>query len=215
MSILQPIQVVLADDHAMVRQALAQILDESSTIRVIGQAADGKEALARVEKLTPDVLVLDYSLPDTDAPTLIPQILSRHPRIKILVLTIHENIHYAMTIMDSGAQGYIVKSAAMAELVEGIQTVYEGETYVSPKVSQRVFAHLRTGRTKAGLDTLSPREMEVLRMLGSGFGIKECARRLDVSVSAASTYRARLMEKLKLQTTAEIIRFAIENDLVG
>ncbi len=141
-----------------------------------------REALQRIESLLPDVIVLDYSLPDTDAPTLIPQILARRARIKILVLTIHENIHYAMTIMDSGAHGYVVKSAAMAELVEGFRRSTRAKLCIS-KVSQRVFAHLRTGRTRAGLDTLSPRELEVLRMLGSGLGLKNVH---DVSKSVSA-----------------------------
>jgi DNA-binding NarL/FixJ family response regulator len=103
----------------------------------------------------------------------------------------------------------------MSELIAVIESVRQGETYVSPKVSKRVFDHLRSGRPSSGLDKLSVREQEIFKLLGAGFGIKDCAQRLNISISAASTYRARLLEKLGLHTTAQVIRFAIENDLIG
>jgi DNA-binding NarL/FixJ family response regulator len=210
------VRIVLADDHAMVREALAQILEESGCIKVVGQAADGPEALDLAAKLQPDVLVLDYSMPRLDTPSAIASLLRRWPRLKVLVLTIHESIHYAVKVLESGAHGYVIKSAAVGELVEAIQTVSAGEVYISPKVSQRVIQHLRRPkRDRSGLEGLSQREFELLRVLGAGLSLKECARHLHISTSSASTYRTRLMEKLGLHTTAEIIRFALENDIVG
>jgi DNA-binding NarL/FixJ family response regulator len=210
------IQVVLADDHAMVREALAQILQDSGCIRVVGQGADGTQALEIVAQTRPDVLVLDYSMPRLDTPSAIASLLGRWPHLKILVLTVHENIHYAVKVLESGAHGYVVKSSAVGELVEAIKAVAEGEVYISPTLSQRVLQHLRRPRKeRVGLEALSQREFELLRVLGAGLGLKECARRLNISASSASTYRARLMEKLNLHTTAEIIRFALENDIVG
>jgi DNA-binding NarL/FixJ family response regulator len=210
------IRVVLADDHAMVREALAQILQESGCIRVVGQAANGSEALDAAARAQPDVIVLDYSMPGLDAAAAIAALLRRRPELKILVLTVHENIHYAVKVLESGAHGYVVKSAAVAELVDAIQAVSAGEVYVSPKVSQRVIQHLRRPkRDRVGLESLSQREFELLRVLGAGMSLKECARHLNISTSSASTYRSRLMEKLNLHTTAEVIRFALENDIVG
>lgn len=210
------IQVVLADDHAMVREALAQILQESGCIRVVGQAADGPTAVEAVGRTRPDLLVLDYSMPGLDTPVAIADLLRRWPGLKVLVLTVHENIHYAVKVLESGAHGYVVKSAAVGELVEAIRAVSEGEVYISPKVSQRVIQQLRRPkRDRVGLEALSQREFELLRVLGAGMSLKECARHLAISTSSASTYRARLMEKLNLHTTAEIIRFALENDIVG
>lgn len=210
------IRVVLADDHAMVREALAQLLDESGHIKVIGQASDGHQALELAVALRPDVIVLDYTMPNLDAPSAIETLLHRLPDLKILILTVHENIHYAVKVLESGAHGYVVKSAAVGELVEAIQAASEGEVYISPKVSQRVIQHLRRPRKeRVGLEALSQREFELLRVLGAGMSLKECARHLNISASSASTYRARLMEKLKLRTTAEVIRFALENDIVG
>jgi DNA-binding NarL/FixJ family response regulator len=210
------IRVVLADDHAMVREALAQILQESGCVRVVGQAANGPEALEVAAKTQPDVLILDYSMPGLDAPAAIETLLRRHPHLKVLVLTVHENIHYAVKVLESGAHGYVVKSAAVGELVEAIQGVSGGECYISPKVSQRVIQHLRKPRRdRVGVEALSQREFELLRVFGAGMSLKECARHLSISTSSASTYRARLMEKLNLHSTAEVIRFALENDIVG
>jgi DNA-binding NarL/FixJ family response regulator len=210
------IRVVLADDHAMVREALAQILEESGSLRVVGQAASGPKALEVAAKTLPDVMVMDYSMPGLDASTVIETLLHRWPEIKILVLTVHENIHYAVKVLESGAHGYVVKSAAVAELVEAIRAVSTGECYISPKVSQRVIQHLRRPRRdRVGLEALSQREFELLRVLGAGMSLKESARHLHISTSSASTYRTRLMEKLDLHSTPELIRFALENDIVG
>jgi DNA-binding NarL/FixJ family response regulator len=209
-------RVVLADDHAMVREGLAQILEESGSVRVVGQAANGAEALEAAAKTGPDVMVLDYSMPGPDAAAVITALLHRWPHLKILILTVHENIHYAVKVLECGAHGYVIKSAAVSELVEAIQAVSTGEVYISPKVSQRVIQHLRRPkRDRVGLEALSQREFELLRVLGAGMSLKECARHLHISTSSASTYRARLMEKLNLHTTAEVIRFALENDIVG
>jgi DNA-binding NarL/FixJ family response regulator len=210
------IRVVLADDHAMVREALGRALADIGHVRVVGQAADGLQALEVVGKTQPDVLVLDYSMPKLNALTAIESLLRQYPQVKVLVLTVHENIHYAVKVLESGAHGYVIKSAAVQELVEAIQAVAEGELYISPKVSQKVIQHLRQPkRDRVGLEALSQREFDLLRVLGAGMSLKECARHLNISTSSASTYRTRLMEKLQLRTTAELIRFALENDIVG
>jgi DNA-binding NarL/FixJ family response regulator len=210
------IRVVLADDHAIVREPLAEVLEDSGCIRVVGQAADGLQTLEVVARATPDVLVLDYSMPKSNALSLIETLLRQHPHLKVLVLTVHENIHYAVKVLESGGHGYVIKSAAVQELVEAIQSVASGELYISPKVSQKVLQHLRQPkRDRVGLEALSQREFDLLRVLGAGMSLKECARQLNISTSSASTYRTRLMEKLQLRTTAELIRFALENDIVG
>jgi DNA-binding NarL/FixJ family response regulator len=210
------LRAVLADDHTMVRQALAQILAESGRIEVVGQAGDGTEALTVVARSDPDVLVLDYSMPGTPALDVLAAVSRDHPRVKVLVLTVHESIHYAVRVLEHGAQGYVLKSDAAAELLDAVAAVGQGDIYISPRVSQRVIHHLRQPRSgRVGLEALSEREFQLLRVLGSGMSLKECAARLDISVSTASTYRTRLMEKLGLRSTAEIIRFALEHDVVG
>ncbi len=211
----RPVRVLLADDHELVRQGLAQILGDTPDVRVVGQTGKAAQVAALAAELRPDLVVLDYSMPDLDCPSVIGRLRKELPDVKILVLTIHESIHYAVKVLECGAHGYIVKSAAVQELVDAIRSVDEGEVFISPKISQKILGQLRTPRTdRLGIDALSPREFELLRLLGSGLGLKECARRLDVTTSTASTYRARLMEKLDLRTTAQIIRFAIEQGVV-
>lgn len=211
-----PIRVVLADDHEMVREALARILEESGRIRIVAQASDGSQTLVAVRTTQPDVVVLDYSMPKQDAPALIEKLLREFPDVKILVLTVHENVHYAVRVLEAGAHGYLIKRAAVDELVEGIDTVYQGRIYVSARVSQEVLRHLRQPkRERLGLESLSQREFDLLRMLGAGKTLQQCAGQMKVSTSTASTYRARIMDKLNLSSTAELIRFAIEQDVVG
>jgi len=211
-----PIRVLLADDHVMVREVLAQFLDESGCIQVVGQAANADQVFEVAGATKPDVIVLDYGMPRSDALTTIETLLVRHPKSKVVVLTVHENIHYAVKVLESGAHGYVVKSAAVSELVDALRAVSEGEVYISTKVSQSVLKHLRQPRKeRLGMESLSQREFETLRLLGAGMSLKECAHHLDISASSASTYRARVMEKLKLNTTAELIRFALQNEIVG
>lgn len=217
MSLLRtPIRVVLADDHEMVREALARILEESGRITVVAQASDAAQACDAVRSTAPEMVVLDYSMPGRDAPGVIEQLLQMAPDINILVLTVHENMHYAVRVLEAGAHGYLIKSAAVDELVEAIDTVHQGRVYVSPQVSQQVFQHLRRPkRDRVGLEALSQREFDLLRMLGAGKTLQECAREMMISTSTASTYRARMMEKLNLASTAELIRFALEHNVAG
>ncbi|MDP7269182.1 MAG: response regulator transcription factor [Pirellulales bacterium] len=216
MSSRLPIRVVLADDHSMVREALARTLEDGGAITVVGQASDGFEVLGIVESTDPEIVVLDYSMPNLDAPGVVEALLRKDSSIKILVLTVHENIHYAMRVLESGAHGYLIKSAAVEELVAAIQIVQSGGIYISPKVSPEVLRQMRTPkRQRVGLEALSQREFDLLRILGAGKSLQQCAKEMKVSTSTASTYRSRVMEKLKLESTAELIRFALEHDVVG
>ena len=209
------IRVLLADDHIMVREGLSQILEDSDRICVVEQVSSGKEVLEVLTTKQPDIVVLDYRMPGLDAPYVIKHICAEYPSVKVLILTIHANIHYAVRVLECGAHGYVIKSAAVQELVEAIEAVDRGEVYLSADVSQNILQHLRKPkRDRIGLDSLSTREFELLRSLGSGMGLKQCADHLNISTSTASTYRSRLMEKLNLGNTAEIIRFALENDIV-
>lgn len=209
------IRVVIADDHAMVREALCRALAQSG-FEVVGQAGTVQEALEVLDRTTPHVLVLDYTIPQGDAPGAMEAALGKHPKLKIVVLTVHQNIHYAVRVLEAGAFGFVVKSAAVEELVDAVRTAFQGEVFISPSVSQLVLQRLRQPKKdRSGLEALSQREFDVLRVLGSGMGIKQCADYLDIGTSTASTYRARIMEKLNLKNTAELIRFALENGLVG
>lgn len=213
---LNPTSVVLADDHAMVRESLARVLEDSGAVVVKGHACDGRELISVVQAESPDCVVLDYSMPHLDAPHAIEKLLARHPQLKILVLTVHENVHYAVRALEAGAHGYMIKSAAVDELMDAIHSVSQGGIYISPQVSQEVWLQLRRPKRKRmGLESLSQREFDVLRILGTGVSLQECAEQMKVSTSTVSTYRSRILEKLNLTTTAELIRFAIENQVVG
>lgn len=216
MSLLNPISVVLADDHAMVRESLARVLESSGEVRVLAQAGNGRELIERVAEHRPDCLVMDFSMPHHDAPEVIVQLLKDYPKLRILVLTVHENVHYAVRTLEAGAQGYLIKSAAVDELVEAIRTVHAGDVYISRKISPDVWSQIRRPkRDREGLPSLSKREFDVLRLLGSGVSLQECAQQLDLSNSTVSTYRTRILEKLNLHSTAELIRFAIEQGVVN
>lgn len=216
MNLLKPISVVLADDHAMVRESLARVLDTCSEISVVGQAGSGEEVPAAVRQTLPDCLVMDYTMPNHEPVEVIEQLLSEFTNLKILILTVHENVHYAVRTLEAGAHGYLIKSAAVEELVEAITTIREGNVYISKKISPDVWTLLRRPQGKRkGIDSLSQREFDVLRILGGGASLQECAQQLNIGVSTVSTYRGRILEKLKLSNTSDLVRFAIENKLVN
>jgi DNA-binding NarL/FixJ family response regulator len=209
------IRILLVDDHAMVREALSRILGESSRIKVAGQAGDGQSALKMARELRPDMVVMDYSMPGMDALDILARLRQDHPKIKVLILTVHDNPHYAIKSLQAGAHGFVIKSAAVRELVAAITAVHTGGLYVPPELSDKVFNHLwGTSKRRVGVEALTQREFTLLRCLGSGKSLKECARCLGISGSATATYRSRLLGKLELENTGEIIRFALENRLV-
>ena len=215
MNLLKPTSVVLADDHAMVRESLARVLDTCNEISVVGQAGTGKEVRATVRRSVPDCLVMDYTMPNQEPVELIQQLLQEFSNLKILILTVHENVHYAVRTLEAGAHGYLIKSAAVEELVEAINTMKEGNVYISKKISPEVWSMLRRPQGKRqGIDSLSQREFDVLRILGGGASLQECASQLKIGVSTVSTYRGRILDKLKLSNTSDLVRFAIENKLV-
>jgi len=216
LSLKNPITVVLADDHAMVRESLARVLNSHDDVSVIGQAGDGIELVEVLKQYRPDCLVMDYSMPNHDPARLIEELSAKYKSLKILVLTVHENAHYAVRMLNSGAHGYLIKSAAVEELMEAIDTIKDGDVYISKKISPDVWTQLRKPKDKrGGLEALSQREFDVLRILGKGSTVQDCAKQLDVSVSTVSTYRGRVIEKLNLKTTSDLVRFAIENDITG
>lgn len=210
------IRVVLVDDHEMVRQALSRMLSEYPQVEVVGEANDRPSATRVLKDLDPDVVVLDYSIPGGGGLPVLEDLRDRGARTRALVLTVHESIHYALRVLEAGGYGYVIKASAMDELMEGIEAVARGEVYVSPALSKKIIERLRVlPRDRTGLDALSNREFELLRLLGAGTGLNEAAKMLNISASTVSTYRTRLMQKLGLENTAQVIRFAIENDIVG
>jgi DNA-binding NarL/FixJ family response regulator len=213
---VRTIRVILADDHHMVRQGLAQVLGDDPGIEVVGHAGGGREALELCSRVEADVLVLDYGLPDLDGAAVSSALRKEGRPVKVVILTVHDNVHYVLKALDAGAHGFIVKSDALDELVRAIRTVAAGETYVTPHLAEKVRQHQRGPKGRhIGLAKLSQREFELLRLMGQGRSLQRCAVQMHISESTASTYRARLMTKLELADTAQIIRFAIENGIVA
>lgn len=211
---INPISIILADDHEMVRESLARVLDSCDEINVVGQVGCGTKLVSEVRAKRPECLVMDYSMPYHQPVEVIGRLLDEFKQLKIMMLTVHENIHYAVRTLEAGAHGYLIKSAAFDELVDGIKTIQRGDVYISKKVSPDVWTLLRKPKRKrAGVDSLSHREYDVLQLLGSGGTLQDCANKLDVSVSTISTYRGRILEKLGLESTSELVRFVIENNL--
>lgn len=208
------IRVALVDDHQMVRDALAQILADSDDVEVVGVAADSTGARELVSSQRPDVVVLDYALADGPSLPLIEE-WGREPDAPgVVVLTVHDSPHYAVRALEAGALGFVVKASAFRELLDGVRACRRGEVFVSPSLSSQVMAHLRAPRReRVGLGALSTREFELLRLLATGVGLQEAARVQNISPSTASTYRSRMLEKLGLRTTGELIRFAIEHGI--
>ena len=210
------IRLVLADDHVMVRESLARVLESEATISVVGQAGDGLELKKILAREQPDFLVMDYSMPNHQAIDAIKDFLHVWPKMRIVVLTVHENIHYAVHVLDAGAHGYLIKAAAVDELILAIDSVKHGNVYVSRQIAENVWQQRQVGKAgKSGIGLLSTRELEVLKLLAEGRSLQECSQQIGVKISTISTYRSRIMGKLNLKSNGELVRFAIQNDLVN
>jgi two-component system nitrate/nitrite response regulator NarL len=210
------IRVLLVDDHAMVLESLASALHGQDGIEVVGRASDGESALALVAELAPDVVVIDYSMPTKpDGLEVMGAIAAEREGPKTLCLSAHDSFPYARQALDAGAGGYVVKHGPLSELVQAIRAVHRGERFVSPCLVKAVDESKAAPKDRPGVARLSRREFELMRHLGLGRTLQEAAGHMGVVESTASTYRTRMMGKLGLNSTQEIIRFAIENGIVG
>ena len=209
------IRVLLADDHSIVRAGLRRLIEESEDIRVIAEASDGQEAIRFVQTSLPDVAVVDISMPGVDGLEVIDQIHNRHPKLPILVLTMHEEEQYVIRALSVGATGYVTKRSAPEKLVEAIRKVHDGGRFLSDSAAEALAARMSRGRSGSSpLDLLSNREIQVLRCLAQGQTNREIAEAYGLSIKTVDTYRSRLLAKLNLRNNAELSRFAIQNRLV-
>jgi DNA-binding NarL/FixJ family response regulator len=209
------IKVLLADDHSIVRAGLRRIVEESDDIEVIAEASDGREAILAVRKNRPDVAVIDISMPVLDGLEVITQLKSEYPDIPILVLTMHEEHQYVIRAIETGAMGYITKQSAPEQLVKAIRKVYSGSLFLSDEAAEALALRVAKGnKTESPLDTLSTRELQVLRRLAMGNTNREIADAYHISIKTVDTYRFRLLKKLNLRNNAELSRFAIQNQLI-
>ncbi len=209
------IKVLLADDHSIVRAGLRRIVEESGEMVVIAEASDGNEAIKQIRETLPDVAVVDISMPGMDGLEVINQLRSYCPELPILILTMHEEEQYVVRAIGAGARGYITKRSAPEELVNAIRKVHSGGRYLSDSAAELLALRLGRGTTNmSSLDTLSNREIQVLRCLSLGKTNSEIAEIYHISIKTVDTYRSRLLRKLNLRNNADLSRFAIQNGLI-
>ncbi|MGD8992317.1 MAG: response regulator transcription factor [Desulfobacterales bacterium] len=212
------IRIVLVEDHTILREGLRALLSADPKFEIVGEAEDGREAVRRVDKLTPDLVVMDLSMPRMTGMDAIREIKRRHPATKIIALTVHKAEEYLRTTLQAGANGYVLKDATHVELLLAIQNVLKGKTYLSPSVSNTVIEGYLEGKENQipspGLGLLSPREREVLKLIAEGYKNKEIAADLFISMKTVEKHRANLMKKLDLHNAAALTTFAIEQGLV-
>ena len=208
------IRVFIADDHAVVRQGLKQIVSDTPDIRLAGEAATGQEILHLVRGGSCDVLVLDLNMPGISGLEILRVLKQERPNLPVLVLSIHAEDQYAVRCLKAGAAGYLTKESAAEELVKAIRQVVAGGKYVSRGLAESLAMRLNDSGDRSRHETLSDREFQVLGLMGAGKSLTEISDTLSLSVKTVSTYRARILEKLGLKSSAEIIQYAIQNRLV-
>lgn len=207
------IRTLLADDHRIVREGLRRLLNDAPDIEVVAEVGSGYEALALAAEVRPDVMVLDVSMPGPGLLEVIRGGLAAHGRCRVLILSAHPESEYAVRAIRAGAAGYLVKDRSPEELVAAVRQVASGRRYLTPEVADLLADETARPAPEAPEEVLSERERQVLGLLAAGRANKEIAAELGVSPKTVSTYRARLLEKLHLDSTADLIRFALRNRL--
>ncbi|MBL8489306.1 MAG: response regulator transcription factor [Rhodocyclaceae bacterium] len=211
----EKIHVLIADDHAIVRQGLKQILSETEDLVVAGEADDGADALRLARQQPWDVFLLDVSMPNRNGIDTLKQLKKEFPRQPVLILSMHPEEQYAVRALKAGASGYLTKQSAPDLLVEAIRKVAQGKKYVSATVAEQLATAISQDNERLPHEALSDREHQVLVLIASGKTLTQIAEELNLSVATVGTYRARLLEKMGLKSTAELIRYGIENGLLG
>lgn len=208
------IRIVVADDHTIVREGLKQLLSGAGDLAVVGEAQNGHEVLERVRVLDFDVLLLDMSMPGKSGIELIKQVRAEKPKLRVLVLSMHEEEQYAVRAIKAGASGYLTKESATAQLVSAIHKVASGGAFITESVAQQLALGAMPQTEGPPHGALSDREFQVFRELVSGKGVSEIAAGLNLSVKTVSTHKARIMQKMNMSNPAELIRYAIHHRLV-
>lgn len=208
------IKILIADDHAIVRRGLKQILTETSDMIVAGEAHNGQELLEKARSDHWDVVVLDISMPGRGGLDILKQLKSEQPKLPVLMLTIHPEDQYAVRVLRAGASGYLTKESAPDHLVEAIRKVARGGKYISPHLAEKLAFNLESISERPPHEALSDREFQVLRLIASGKTVKDIGEELSLSVKTISTYRTRILEKMKMKNNAELTHYAIQQKLV-
>jgi two-component system, NarL family, response regulator NreC len=207
-------RILLADDHAVVRKGFRLILETQPDMEVVGEASNGRDIVALAEQLKPDIVVMDVSMPELNGIEATRRVTQVSPRTRVLALSMHKDSVYVREILRAGAKGYLLKDAADGDLLSAVRAVARGEGYLSPAVSEAVLSDYRRHVTNP-VDLLTGREREVLQMIAEGKTNKDIANGLNLSVYTVEAHRGRIMEKLNLHNTGDIVRFALRNGLIA
>jgi DNA-binding NarL/FixJ family response regulator len=212
-------RIVIAEDHTILREGLRALLSSNPDFEIVGEAEDGREAIRCVEKLKPNLVLTDLSMPRMNGMDAIRDIKRKSPGTKILVLTVHKTEEYILATLQAGADGYLLKDSTHAELLAAVKHVLSGKHYISPGISDKVLEGYLEGRktlkTKTAWETLTQREREILKLIAEGYKNKEIADDLCISVKTVEKHRANLMEKLSLHNVQALTAYAIERGLVS
>jgi DNA-binding NarL/FixJ family response regulator len=215
----QKVRIVIAEDHTILREGLRSLLSSHPSFEIVGEAEDGREAIRCVEKLKPDLILTDLSMPRMNGMEAIKEIKRGSPATKVLVLTVHKAEEYILATFRAGADGYILKDSTHSELVMAVKKVLDGKRYISPEISEKVIEGYLEGKktlkSRTSWETLTQREREILKLIAEGYKNKEIADDLCISVKTVEKHRANLMEKLDLHNIQALTAFAIERGLVS
>src|ERR1041385_5494572 len=206
-------RILLADDHAVVRQGFKMLLGAQPDMEIVGEASNGREAVETAEALRPDIVVMDVAMPELNGIEATRRLASSTPHARVIALSMHKDSVYVREILRAGARGYLLKDSGAEDLVSAIRAVARGESYLSPAVSNAVLDDYRR-HVSNPIDLLTSREREVLQMLAEGKTNKEIAAVLDLSVYTVDAHRGRIMEKLNLHSINELVRFAVRNGII-
>jgi len=206
-------RIVIVDDHPLFRKGLEELIHSDGAFAVCGEAGNASEAMGVIRKLDPDLVIVDLSLPGANGIELIKNIRAEFPKLPILVLSMHDESLYALRALRAGAEGYVMKHEAMANVIQAIHEVFSGRPYLSPAMAAQVITKAARGQAEGETDPterLSDRELEVLELIGKGREVREIANRLHLSPKTVETHRAHIKEKLQLKNARQVVRFAVQ-----
>lgn len=208
------IGILLVDDHVVVREGLKSLLEVQADLRVVGQAANGREAVSSVTQLRPDIVVMDISMPDMNGVEAARRVRAARPEARVIMLSMYGDAEHVYRALEAGATGYLLKDSAGSELVAAVRAVHAGRRYLAEKINELVIAgYLGESRAASPLESLSKRERDILQHIVDGHSNKDAARLLNISVKTVETYRSRMLQKLGIKNVADLVKFAISHGL--
>src|SRR5262252_10212323 len=217
MVVNKKIRILICDDHTLFVEGIKALLRNETSLEIIGEARDGRQAVELVKQLKPDLLLMDISMPDMTGFDATQRVHEFNPSLKVLILTMHDDEELVARCLEAGAAGYIIKDAPASQLMYAIEMVQKGERYLSPVVLKKVVDGYvkNTNRPQTSYDRLSPREREVLKLLAEGLSVKEIATRLNLSVKTVDVHKTNLMKKIDVHDRTELIKYAIRQKLIA